>query len=68
MLAVAALAYMTVILVSYLQIDPIGYLPSVGQWLVGLFWCALLFVNRRGWQQSLNILFLTGLIGLASIY
>lgn len=68
LLAGVLLIYMTVTLYDYLNIDPIGYLPSVGQWLVGLFWFTLFFINLKGWQQSLNLLFLTGLAGLASIY
>ena len=68
LLAAVCMIYMTYTLASYLQIDPISYLPSFGQWLVGLFWCVALFINRRGWLQLLNILYLTGLAGLISIY
>ena len=68
LLAAVCMIYMTYNLAEYLQIDPVGYLPSFGQWLVGLFWCVLLFVNRRGWLQSLNLFYLTGLAGLVSIY
>ena len=68
LLAAVCLIYMTITLADYLQIDPVGYLPSVGQWLVGLFFCVLLFVNRRGWLQAFNLLYLTGLAGLVAIY
>lgn len=68
LLAAVCMIYMTYTLANYLQADAIGYLPSVGQWLVGLFWCVALFINRRGWLQSLNLLYLSGLAGLVSIY
>ena len=68
LLAAVCMVYMTITLTEYLQLDPVGYLPSVGLWLIGLFFCVLLFVNGRGWLQSLNILYLTGLAGLVSIY
>ena len=54
LLAAVCMIYMTINLAEYLQVDPMGYLPSVGQWLIGLFFCVLLFVNRRGWLQSLR--------------
>ena len=68
LLAAVCMIYMTITLANYLQIDPVGYLPSAAQWLIGLFLTVLLFVNRRGWLQSLNLLYLTGLAGLVSIY
>lgn len=68
LLALVAIIYMSITLVEYLQIDAMGYLPSFGQWLVGLFWCVLLFVNTKGWMQSLNLLYLSGLAGLVAIY
>ena len=68
LLAAVCMIYMTITLANYLQIDPVGYLPSVGQWLIGLFLAVLLFVNRRGWLQSFNLLYLAGLAGLVAIY
>ena len=68
LLAAVCMIYLSLILVDYLQTDPIGYLPAVGQWLIGLFLTCMLFVTRKGLQQLLNVIWLTGLAGLVAIF
>ncbi len=48
--------------------DPISYLPSVGQWLIGLFLAVMLFVTGRGLLQLLNLIWLAGLLTLAAVF
>ncbi|MGB1258148.1 MAG: hypothetical protein ACPG51_19910 [Thiolinea sp.] len=68
LLALVCMAYMSVVLYSYLQVDAFGYLPSFGQWLIGLFLLVMTIATGKGKAQFINPLFLTGLAGLVAIY
>ncbi len=68
LVAAICLWHMTTTLLGYLNTDPIGYLPSVGQWLIGLFLAVMLLVTGRGLLQLLNLIWLAGLLTLTAVF
>ncbi len=65
--ALVCMAYMTYQLYHYLQLDPLAYLPSIGQWFVGLFLSVMTVITKGGFM-AFNLLFMAGLSGLVLIY
>lgn len=68
LVAALCLWHTTTTLLGYLDTDPIGYLPSVAQWLMGLFLVVMLFVTARGARQLFNLIWLAGLLAITAIF
>ena len=65
-LAVAAMAYLTVQLVTSLQADAFGTLPHAGLWCASLLFALLIHATRR--NPFISLLPLTGFAGLVLIF
>ena len=65
-LAVAAMIYLTVQLVTSLQADAFGTLPHVGLWFAGLLFAALIHAVRT--HPFISLLPLIGFAGLVLIF
>lgn len=63
----SAVLYLSWRLSGYVQLDGWGALGSIGQYVIGLFFCCLLFLTTHQ-QRHWNGLFLIGLAGVAATF